>query len=122
AGRSGWLGNHAGGMVATGGCTRTARAGRNQTDAADHCYPGAIKRIRRYGGRICRCRHAAGGGPAMSALTRQPQAGRCDALAPGLRRITAPNPSAMTGPGTNTYLVGEDETVVIDPGVDDPAH
>jgi glyoxylase-like metal-dependent hydrolase (beta-lactamase superfamily II)/8-oxo-dGTP pyrophosphatase MutT (NUDIX family) len=31
-------------------------------------------------------------------------------------RITAPNPGAMTGTGTNTYLVGEDEIAVIDPG------
>ena len=31
-------------------------------------------------------------------------------------RLTAPNPGAMTGPGTNTYLVGEKEIAVIDPG------
>ena len=31
-------------------------------------------------------------------------------------RLTAPNPGAMTGPGTNTYLVGESEIAVIDPG------
>ena len=31
-------------------------------------------------------------------------------------RIVAPNPSIMTGPGTNTYLVGEDALAVIDPG------
>jgi len=31
-------------------------------------------------------------------------------------RLTAPNPGAMTGPGTNTYLVGEKELAVIDPG------
>ncbi|MEO8144138.1 MAG: MBL fold metallo-hydrolase [Betaproteobacteria bacterium] len=31
-------------------------------------------------------------------------------------RLTAPNPGAMTGPGTNTYLVGENEIAVIDPG------
>ena len=31
-------------------------------------------------------------------------------------RITAPNPGMMTGPGTNTYLVGESEIAVIDPG------
>jgi glyoxylase-like metal-dependent hydrolase (beta-lactamase superfamily II) len=44
------------------------------------------------------------------------------ALSPLVRRITAPNPSPMTGPGTNTYLVGIDEVAVIDPGPDDPGH
>jgi len=29
-------------------------------------------------------------------------------LAPGVVRVSAPNPSMMTGPGTNTYLVGPD--------------
>ncbi len=37
-------------------------------------------------------------------------------LAPGVRRIVAPNPSMMTGPGTNTYLFGTDEIAVLDPG------
>jgi len=37
-------------------------------------------------------------------------------LAPGVRRIVAPNPSIMTGPGTNTYLLGETDFAVIDPG------
>lgn len=31
-------------------------------------------------------------------------------------RLTAPNPSVMTGPGTNTYLIGNSEVAVIDPG------
>ena len=37
-------------------------------------------------------------------------------LEPGLRRITAPNPSPMTLHGTNTFLVGERDIAVIDPG------
>lgn len=37
-------------------------------------------------------------------------------LAPGVRRLLAPNPSMMTGPGTNTYLFGKREIGVVDPG------
>lgn len=37
-------------------------------------------------------------------------------LHPGVRRLVAPNPSLMTGPGTNTYVLGERRTAVIDPG------
>lgn len=37
-------------------------------------------------------------------------------LRPGIRRLVAPNPSVMTGPGTNTYLFGYDEVAVLDPG------
>lgn len=44
------------------------------------------------------------------------------ALSPYVRRIVADNPGAMTGPGTNTYLVGIDEIAVIDPGPDTDAH
>ena len=31
-------------------------------------------------------------------------------------RIIAPNPGMMTGPGTNAYLIGEDELALVDPG------
>lgn len=41
---------------------------------------------------------------------------RARELASGLRRVRAPNPGPMTGSGTNTYIVGDTETVVIDPG------
>lgn len=39
-------------------------------------------------------------------------------------RLTAPNPGMMTGPGTNSYIVGTAASgyVVIDPGPDDAAH
>jgi recombination protein RecT len=39
-------------------------------------------------------------------------------------RLTAPNPSVMTGPGTNSYIVGTAETgyIVIDPGPNDAGH
>jgi len=44
------------------------------------------------------------------------------ALAAGVVRVTAPNPGMMTGPGTNSYLVGTSEVVVVDPGPDEPSH
>jgi len=55
--------------------------------------------------------------------TRRPLVpGVPSALSPLVRRIVAPNPSVMTGPGTNTYLVGIDEVAVIDPGPADDEH
>jgi glyoxylase-like metal-dependent hydrolase (beta-lactamase superfamily II) len=38
------------------------------------------------------------------------------AIGPGLVRLTAPNPGVMTGPGTNSYIVGTTELALIDPG------
>jgi len=37
-------------------------------------------------------------------------------------RLVAPNPGMMTGPGTNTYIVGGEEKAVIDPGPDSASH
>ncbi|MDO5630944.1 MAG: MBL fold metallo-hydrolase [Paracoccus sp. (in: a-proteobacteria)] len=39
-----------------------------------------------------------------------------------LRVVLAPNPSPLTGPGTNTFLLGHDRVAVIDPGPDLPGH
>ena len=47
-----------------------------------------------------------------------PKAGQSETLAPGVRRILAPNPSPMTHWGTNTYILGEGNVAVIDPGPD----
>ena len=43
-------------------------------------------------------------------------------LAPGVVRIVANNPSHFTFKGTNTYIVGNRELALIDPGPEDPAH
>jgi len=43
-------------------------------------------------------------------------------LEPGIARVLAPNPSAFTFTGTQTYLVGGAEVAVIDPGPDLPEH
>jgi glyoxylase-like metal-dependent hydrolase (beta-lactamase superfamily II) len=45
-----------------------------------------------------------------------------ETLEPGVRRVTANNPSPMTFTGTQTYLVGEGEVCVIDPGPADRDH
>ncbi|WP_233192814.1 MBL fold metallo-hydrolase [Acidimangrovimonas sediminis] len=51
-----------------------------------------------------------------------PRPGVVEQLAPGIRRVLAPNPSAMTFRGTNSYLVGTGTVAVIDPGPALPAH
>ncbi|SHJ26974.1 MBL fold metallo-hydrolase [Wenxinia saemankumensis] len=48
--------------------------------------------------------------------------GRAEEVAPGILRLLAPNPSPLTGPGTNTWLVGDGDLAVIDPGPADPRH
>jgi glyoxylase-like metal-dependent hydrolase (beta-lactamase superfamily II)/8-oxo-dGTP pyrophosphatase MutT (NUDIX family) len=46
------------------------------------------------------------------------------ALLKNVQRLTAPNPGFMTGPGTNSYVVGDPHTgyAVIDPGPNDAEH
>jgi len=45
-----------------------------------------------------------------------------DQFSPLVRRIAAPNGSAMTGPGTNTFLIGRDQVAVLDPGPEYESH
>ena len=47
---------------------------------------------------------------------------KLEQLEPGIARILAHNPSAFTYHGTQSYLVGEHEVAVIDPGPDLPEH
>lgn len=43
-------------------------------------------------------------------------------IAPGIRRLVAPNPGPMTDQGTNTYVIGSGSVAIIDPGPDSPDH
>ncbi|MXO88803.1 MBL fold metallo-hydrolase [Alteraurantiacibacter aestuarii] len=62
----------------------------------------------------------------MPAMTLPPQpwpTGKCEQLEPLVRRVLAANGSTFTYTGTQTYLVGtDDELVVIDPGPADGDH
>ncbi len=51
-----------------------------------------------------------------------PQTGRPVTIMPGLQRITAPNASAFTFTGTNSFLVGDKALAVIDPGPNHDDH
>lgn len=51
-----------------------------------------------------------------------PVPGAVERLAPGVRAVTAPNAGPMTFTGTRSYIVGEGEVALIDPGPEDPAH
>lgn len=55
--------------------------------------------------------------PAAPAVT-----GGVSRIAPEVWRIVATNPSPLTGPGTNTYVVGRERPIVIDPGTEDRQH
>ncbi len=48
--------------------------------------------------------------------------GRIERVAPMLRRIVAYNPGSFTGHGTGTYIIGQGNVAVVDPGPDLPAH
>jgi glyoxylase-like metal-dependent hydrolase (beta-lactamase superfamily II) len=43
-------------------------------------------------------------------------------VAPSIVRITAPNPGVMTGPGTNSYIIGDERLIVLDPGPEIESH
>ena len=61
--------------------------------------------------------------PALSFdRTFDPQTGSPVSVADGITRITAPNASAYTFTGTNSFLLGHERLAVLDPGPDDPVH
>jgi len=42
--------------------------------------------------------------------------GEVTQLSPLVRRVTAPNAGPLTGPGTNSYIIGKERFTVVDPG------
>jgi len=54
--------------------------------------------------------------------TFTPRYGVVETIAPGTRRILANNPGPFTFHGTGTYLIGQGEVAVIDPGPAIPSH
>jgi len=53
---------------------------------------------------------------------KAPLPGKSHQINSSVHRITAPNPGLMTGPGTNTYIIGEKKFLIIDPGPDIHEH
>lgn len=60
--------------------------------------------------------------PSSPASALAPETGVAMALDPLVTRVLAPNPSAFTHTGTQSYLVGTRDVAVIDPGPADEAH
>lgn len=58
----------------------------------------------------------------MDQFVFEPRHGEAVPVADGVVRVTAHNPSPFTGAGTNSYLIGERELMLLDPGPDDPQH
>src|ERR1051325_4723305 len=63
-------------------------------------------------------------GPDRGSRSLRPhRPGDCGMLvAPGIEHVLAPNPSVMTGRGTNTYVFGDESVAVMDPGPNMPEH
>ncbi len=51
-----------------------------------------------------------------------PEAGHAVAVLPGVARVTAGNAGPYTFTGTNSFILGDGQLAVVDPGPDDAAH
>lgn len=55
-------------------------------------------------------------------MTFDPRYGEAVDLGNSIVRVVANNPGSFTGAGTNTYLIGRETLMLVDPGPDDAAH
>jgi glyoxylase-like metal-dependent hydrolase (beta-lactamase superfamily II) len=58
----------------------------------------------------------------MTDVPESPPNGVLTTVAPAIRRLIAPNPSVFTFTGTCSYIIGESELAILDPGPDDDTH
>ncbi len=58
----------------------------------------------------------------LLAAPREPPPRALTRLSPMVRRLVAPNPSPFTFNGTCTYIVGQGQVAIVDPGPDDDSH
>ena len=62
---------------------------------------------------------------AIAALSRRFDAGPMSLsvrVHPAVNLVLAPNPGLMTGPGTNSYIIGTHDACIVDPAVDEPEY
>ena len=52
----------------------------------------------------------------------KPEVGVAEEVTPGIRRVLAPNAGPMTYWGTNSFVLGEGEVAIVDPGPECKAH
>lgn len=72
--------------------------------------------------RLCRTCAAANNAALQTETEMTPLPGKIFEAAPGLRGLLADNPSPMTGRGTISWIVGEGDVALVDPGPEDAAH
>lgn len=94
------------------------RASPNEVDALEWHSPQQILGLAEAG----RVRLAPPTFATISSLAQPHSGSAVEILSTAVRRLVAPNESLMTGPGTNTYIVGLPPVVVIDPGSMQPEH
>ena len=51
-----------------------------------------------------------------------PRYGEAVPVGEGIVRVTAPNKGPFTGAGTNTFILGHNRVMIVDPGPNDPGH